>query len=64
MQRYENLLHHGIPINRDYANVPIPVCESPAVKAGLICVYGVVNLYLTILEDLFKVYLIGIQVDG
>ena len=26
--------------------------------------YGVVNLYLTFLEDLFKVYLVGIQVDN
>ena len=25
--------------------------------------YGVVNLYLTFLDDLFEVYLIGIQVD-
>ena len=32
-------------------------------KAGLIRVYGVVNLYLTFLDDLFDVYLIGIQVD-
>ena len=41
---------------------PIPERESPA-EAGLIRVYGVVNLYLTFLEDLFEVYLVGIQVD-
>ena len=35
--------------------------QNPAVKAGLIRVYGVVNLYLTLLEDMDRMYLIGIQ---
>ena len=42
---------------------PIPVRENPAVKAGLFRVYGVVNLYLTFLEDLSVLYFIGIQLD-
>jgi len=41
---------------------PVPERES-LVEARLIRVYGVVNLYLTFLEDLFEVYLIGVQVD-
>ena len=40
---------------------PVPVRENPAVKAGLIRVYGVVNLYLTFLEEVERMYLIGIQ---
>ena len=40
---------------------PIPVRENPAVKAGLFRVYGVVNLYLTFLCDLEKLYLIGLS---
>ena len=35
--------------------------QNPAVKAGLIRVYGVVNLYLTCLEDMKRMYLLGIQ---
>ena len=42
---------------------PVPVRENPAVKAGLFRVYVIVNNYLTFLDDLFEVYLIGIQVD-
>ena len=38
--------------------------ENPAVKAGLIRVYGVVNLYLTFPEDIKRMYLIGIQATG
>ena len=38
--------------------------ENPAVKAGLFRVYGVVNLYLTILDDLFEVYRVGIQSES
>ena len=49
--------------NGERTESPIPERESPAVKAGLVRVYGVVNLYLTFLEDLFEVYLVGIQVD-
>ena len=56
MDRYER---RGIIGGRAPSNTR----ESPAVKAGLIRVYGVVNLYLTFLDDLFEVYLIGIQVD-
>ena len=40
---------------------PIPKHENPAVKAGLFRVYGVVNLYLTFLYDLEKLYLIGLS---
>ena len=35
--------------------------QNPAVKAGLIRVYGVDNLYLTLLEDMERMYLFGIQ---
>ena len=38
--------------------------ENPAVKAGLIRVYGVVNSYLTFLEDMKRTYLLGIQATG
>ena len=55
----------ALPKNCEQTNFPpIPERESPAVKAGLIRVYGVVNLYLTFLEDLLEVYLVGIQVDS
>ena len=43
---------------------PVPVRENPAVKAGLIRVYGVVNLYLTFLEGLTTLYYVGIQLDN
>ena len=49
VQRYENLLHNGIPINGDYANAPYP--------------YATVNNYRTNSDDLFAIYLFGIQVD-
>ena len=35
--------------------------ENPALTAGFIRVYGVVNLYLTILDNLLEIYLVGIQ---
>ena len=38
--------------------------DNPAVKAGFIRVYGVVNLYLTFPEDIKRMYLIGIQATG
>ena len=38
--------------------------ESPAVKAGLIRVYGQWDNYRTNSDDFREVYLFGIQVDG
>ena len=49
--------------NGERTESPIPERESPAVKAGLVRVYGVVNLYLTFLEELSVLYFIGIQLD-
>ena len=51
----ENALHRADP------SEPVFVRENPAVKAGLIRVYGVVNLYLTFGEDIERMYLLGIQ---
>ena len=42
---------------------PILERENPAVEAGMFPVYGVVNLYLTFLDDLFEVYITGIKFD-
>ena len=49
VQRYENLLHNGIPINGDYANGPYP--------------NATINNYRTNFDDFRDVYLLGIQVD-
>jgi hypothetical protein len=51
----ENALHRADP------SEPVSRRENPAVKAGLFRVYGVVNLYLTFLEDIERMYLLGIQ---
>ena len=40
-----------------------PLRESPAVKAGLIRVYVIVNNYRTNFDDFREVYLFGSQVD-
>ena len=40
---------------------PVSVRENPAVKAGFIRVYGVVNIYPSFTEDMERMYLIGIQ---
>ena len=55
-------LREGVTVNR--RSPPIPVRESPAAKAGLIRVYGVVNNYRTHFDDIRKVYLFGIQIDN
>ena len=43
---------------------PIPERESPAVMAGLIRVYVIVNNYRTNFDDFWGLYLFGIQVHG
>ena len=43
---------------------PIPERESPAVMAGLIRVYVIVNNYRTNFDDFIESYLFGIQVYG
>ena len=42
---------------------PIPERESPAVKAGLIRVYVIVNNYRTNYDDFRELYLFGNQID-
>jgi hypothetical protein len=43
---------------------PNPERKSPAVKAGLIRVYVIVNNYRTNFDDFREVYLFGIQSDS
>ncbi len=51
-------------LKRRTDGVPPPVYETARpLKPGRVS-YGVVNLYLTFLDDLFEVYRIGIQSEG